>query len=109
MRKAPPPRRAIDWRAHRIVPSRFPTVGPWDRIADPADFEVLAEVEALTNPRIREELGVLALTPPERRVTGPGTTPIMAAFTHLNPEGSRFSDGRARSARSTPAARHRSR
>ncbi|MEO9160880.1 MAG: RES family NAD+ phosphorylase, partial [Casimicrobiaceae bacterium] len=24
---------------------------------------------------------------------GPGTTPIMAAFTHLNPEGSRFSDG----------------
>lgn len=92
MRKGPP-RRAIDWRAHRIVPSRFPPVGPWDRIADPADFDALAEVEALTNPRIREELGVLALTPPERRVSGPGTTPIMAAFTHLNPEGSRFSDG----------------
>ena len=89
----PPPRRAIDWRAHRIVPSRFPPVGPWDRIADPADFEALAEVEALTNPRIREELGVLALTPPERRVSGPGTTPVMAAFTHLNPDGSRFSDG----------------
>ena len=48
MRKAPL-RRAIDWRGHRIVPSRFPTVGPWDRIADPADFEALAEVEALTN------------------------------------------------------------
>ena len=92
VRKAPP-RRAIDWRAHRIVPSRFPPVGPWERIADPADFEALAEVEALTNPRIREELGVLALTPPERRVSGPGTTPIMAAFTHLNPDGSRFSDG----------------
>jgi hypothetical protein len=89
-----PPRRAIDWRAHRIVPSRYPPVGPWDRIADPADFEALAEVEAITNPRIREELGVLALTPPARRVSGPGTTPIMAAFTHLNPDGSRFSDGR---------------
>jgi hypothetical protein len=88
-----PPRRAIDWRAHRIVPSRFPPVGPWDRIADPADFEALAEIDALTNPRLREELGVLALIPPERRVSGPGTTPIMAAFTHLNPEGSRFSDG----------------
>jgi hypothetical protein len=88
-----PPRRAIDWRAHRIVPSRFPPVGPWDRIADPADFEALAEVEALTNPRIREERGALALVPPHRRVSGPGTTPIMAAFTHLNPEGSRFSDG----------------
>ena len=56
----PPPRRAIDWRAHRIVPSRFPPVGPWDRIADPADFESLAEVEALTNPRIREELSSLS-------------------------------------------------
>jgi hypothetical protein len=31
--------------------------------------------------------------PRAERVSGPGTTPIMAAFTHLNPEGSRFSDG----------------
>lgn len=33
------------------------------------------------------------LVPPEDRVSGPGTTVIMAAFTHLNPAGSRFSDG----------------
>jgi hypothetical protein len=26
-------------------------------------------------------------------VSGAGSTPVMAAFTHLNPEGSRFSDG----------------
>jgi hypothetical protein len=84
----------VRWRAaYRIVPSRFPPVGPWDRIARPEDFEALAEIEALTNPRIRAELGALALIPPERRVSGPGTTPIMAAFTHLNAEGSRFSDG----------------
>ena len=31
--------------------------------------------------------------PPEDRVSGPGTTAIMAAFTHLNPEGDRFTDG----------------
>lgn len=90
-----PPRRRIRWRqAFRLIPSRFPAVGPWDRIADPKDFEALAEIESLTNPRIREELGALALIPKERRVSGPGTTPIMAAFTHLNPDGSRFSDGR---------------
>ena len=90
-----PPRRRIRWcRAFRLIPSRYPAVGPWDRIADPRDFEALAAVEGLTNPRIRAELGALALIPPERRVSGPGTTPIMAAFTHLNPEGSRFSDGR---------------
>jgi len=83
----------IDWRAFRIVPSRFPPVGPWDRIAAPRDFAALAEIEGLTNPRLREELGVLATVPRDRWVSGPGTTPVMAAFTHLNPEGSRFSDG----------------
>jgi len=75
------------------VASRFPPVGPWDRIARPEDFEALAELEGLTNPRIREELGTLSLIPRHRWATGPGSTPIMAAFTHLNPEGSRFSDG----------------
>ena len=50
-------------------------------------------IEALTNPRIRDEIGQLQLVPPEERVGGAGSTVIMAAFTHLNPEGSRFSDG----------------
>lgn len=88
------PERRIRWRpAVRLVPSRYPAVGPWDRIADPADFDALAALEGLTNPRLRESLGQLALTPRERWLTGPGSTPVMAAFAHLNPEGSRFSDG----------------
>jgi hypothetical protein len=88
------PTAIVEWSpAHRIVPSRFPPVGPWDRVARPEDFAALAEIEGMTNPRIREELGVLSLIPRERWATGPGSTPIMAAFTHLNPEGSRFSDG----------------
>ncbi len=92
---ADPPQRRIAWQpAWRLVPSRFPTIGPWDLVAEPADFEALAEIEALTNPRVREELGVLAITPRERWLTGPGATPVMAAFTHLPPGGSRFSDGR---------------
>lgn len=89
-----PPLKRIRWtRAYRIVPSRFPPVGVFDRIADPADLDALYEIEALTNPRLREELGSLAMVPKARRISGPGTTPVMAAFTHLNPEGSRFSDG----------------
>jgi hypothetical protein len=91
---AAPPIKRIRWtQAYRIVPSRFPTVGVFDRIAAPADLEALFALEALTNPRLREQLGALRMLPPERRVSGPGTTPIMAAFTHLNPAGSRFSDG----------------
>ncbi|MEO5696220.1 MAG: RES family NAD+ phosphorylase [Burkholderiaceae bacterium] len=82
------------WRpAYRLIPSRYPTVGLYDRIADPADLEVVFAVEALTNPRIRDELGQLQLVPPDERVGGTGSTVVMAAFTHMNPEGSRFSDG----------------
>ena len=82
------------WKpSYRLIASRYPTVGLYDDIADPADLEVVFAIEALTNPRIRDQLGQLQLVPPEERVSGAGSTPIMAAFTHLNPEGSRFSDG----------------
>lgn len=89
-----PPVKRIRWsHAYRIVPSRFPPIGVYDRIADPADMDALFAVEALTNPRLREEADALKLVPKDRRTSGPGSTPVMAAFTHLNPEGSRFSDG----------------
>jgi RES domain-containing protein len=89
-----PPLKRIRWnQAYRIVPSRFPPVGVFDRIADTADLDAVFALEALTNPRLREEAGALKLVPRDRRISGPGSTPVMAAFTHLNPEGSRFSDG----------------
>lgn len=91
----PPPGTArVRFRpAYRVVSSRFPPVGVFDAIADPADIPALHELESMTNPRMREELGAIALVPPGRRISGPGTTPIMASFTHLNPEGSRFTPG----------------
>ena len=83
----------VEWKpCYRIVPSRFPPVGLYDRVADPADLEAVFAVENLTNPRIRQDAGDITLVTPEDRVAGPGTPPIMAAYTHLNPEGSRFSD-----------------
>lgn len=89
-----PPVKRIRWtRAFRIVSSRFPPVGVFDRIADPAELDALFALEAMTNPRLRQQAGALSLIPQDRRISGPGTTPVMAAFTHLNPEGSRFSDG----------------
>lgn len=82
------------WKpSYRLIASRYPTVSLYDAIADPADLEVVFAIESLTNPRLRNELGQLQLVPPDERVSGAGSTPIMAAFTHLNPEGSRFSDG----------------
>jgi hypothetical protein len=84
----------LDWSpCHRLIASRYPTVGLYDAIARPADLDVVFAIEALTNQRIREEMRVLSLVAPADRVTGPGASLLMAAFTHLNPEGSRFSDG----------------
>ena len=62
-------------------------------MADPADLEAVFAIEALTNDRLRDEVGDISLVPEEDRISGEGTSPIMAAFTHLNPEGDRFTDG----------------
>jgi RES domain-containing protein len=84
----------VQWpRAARIVPTRHPSVYLYDRVADAADFDALYALEALTNDRLRDETGVVQLVAPEDRVFGPGSGPIMAAFTHVNPAGSRFADG----------------
>jgi len=88
------PVRRVSWRpSYRLIPSRYPTVGLYDAIADPADLEVVFAIEALANPRIRDELGEITLVAKDERITGPGATPVMAAFTHLNKDGSRFSEG----------------
>ena len=84
----------IEWKpCWRIIPGRFPPIQLFGRVADPDDLEAIFELDALTNPRLRDEAGDIELVPPEDRVSGPGTAAIMAAFTHLNPNGSRFSDG----------------
>lgn len=84
----------VSWRpCWRIVPSRFPPIQLFERVTDPADLEAVITVESMTNDRLRDEVGNLQLVPDDDRISGPGTSHIMAAFTHLNPAGSRFSDG----------------
>ena len=88
------PSTRLKWNpAWRVIPSRFPSIGLFERVASPEDFDALYALEAMTNDRIRDEVGEINLVPPEERLFGPGSTCIMAAFTHLNPQGSRFSDG----------------
>ncbi len=81
-------------QACRIVPTRHPTILLFDRVADADDFDALYALEAMTNERVRDELGQIERVPRDERVFGPGSSPIMAAFTHVNLLGSRFSDGR---------------
>jgi hypothetical protein len=90
-----PPIRRVRWpEAHRILPSRYPPIQLFERLTDdPAEWEALAEIESLTNPRVRDEIGAIHLVPVAERVSGPGASWVMAPFTHVNPNGSRFSDG----------------
>lgn len=89
-----PPLSQVAWKpCWRLVPSRFPPTGLFDRVARPEDLEIVLNIEGLTNERLREQVGDISLVAPQDRLVGPGTTPIMAAFTHLNPDGSRFTNG----------------
>ncbi|KAF3995994.1 RES family NAD+ phosphorylase [Glaciimonas immobilis] len=85
---------ALEWSpGFRIISTRFPSIYLFDRVADASDFDALYELEAMTNSRLRNEIGEISLIPESERLYGNGSGPIMAAFTHLNPHGSRFSDG----------------
>jgi hypothetical protein len=89
-----PPVSRIEWKpSWRIIPSRFPPISLFERVTEPDDLDAIFELEAITNPRLRNEVGDISMVPPEDRVSGPGSSIIMSAFTHLNPEGSRFTDG----------------
>jgi RES domain len=90
-----PELRRVRWPAAcRIVPTRHPSVNLFDRVADEQDFSALYALESMTNERLRDETGQVERVPKDERVFGPGSGPIMAAFTHVNVEGSRLSDGR---------------
>ncbi|RAK53002.1 RES domain-containing protein [Phenylobacterium deserti] len=82
-------------QAWRIIASRYPPIDLFERASpDPRVWEALIALEQLTNPRVRDEAGDIRLVAPEDRIAGPGASWVMASFTHVNPRGSRFSDGR---------------
>ncbi len=90
-----PATRRVRWkRATRIIATRYPPINLYERVSnDPAVWDALIALEQRVNPRIRDEVGEIHLVPPEQRVSGPGASYVMAAFTHPNPKGSRFSAG----------------
>jgi hypothetical protein len=85
----------VRWQgARRIIRSVHPPIDLFEDIADPADWPLLIAAEQKTNPRLMETIGALDLVPPERRVSGPGASFLMAPFTHVSPDRpSRFSAG----------------
>ena len=82
-------------RGHRLINTKYPPIALFDDVASPDEFEMLYEIQALTNPRLRDELGDISLLSTaeipfhcER-----GRSYAVAPFTHINPIGGRFNDG----------------
>lgn len=82
----------VDQNVYRIIPSKYPTINLFENCLDAADLEAAYELEALTNERLQDEAGNLNMVAPQDRVAGPGSSYIMAAFTHTG-IASRFTDG----------------
>jgi hypothetical protein len=82
-----------DWEhVYRLIPSHFPPINLFEQVSNPEDLDLVFAIEALTNDRLRDETGELSLVPTNERISGIGSTPVMAAFTHVG-IASRFSVG----------------
>ncbi len=85
---------SVDWApCFRIIPSRYPPKNLFARVADDADLDVVFAIESLTNDRIRDQRGEIRLVPDEDRRPGAELAYVMAPFTHVSRDGSRFTDG----------------
>jgi hypothetical protein len=83
----------VRWKRHyRVIASKYPPVDLFERHVPPRMMGALWALEAQTNPRLQQEAGEIALVREEDRVSGPGASVVMAAFTHIG-YASRFSDG----------------
>lgn len=89
-----PPKAEATLQGYRLINSKFPPINLFDDVADAAEFDTLYRLQALTNPRLQNETGHLELISRSEIPFGiPGCSYATAPFTHVNPAGSRFSDG----------------
>ena len=74
---------------HNLIPSRFPPVPVFERIADGRD-DLFAQIESITNPRLLEKERLTRGLRDDRRTDPRFVNWNHAPFAYPNPEGSRF-------------------
>lgn len=80
-------------KAYRLVNSKFPPIAIFDDAADQDDFESLFAIQSLSNPRLQNEVGNITLIPQSEIPYGiKGCSYATAPFTHINKDGTRFSN-----------------
>jgi RES domain-containing protein len=82
-----PPLAFVHHRTHRLIASRYPTIGVFDELVSAEDAAAAMEIELLTNGRLR----AAGRLPPSMLVHGAqGATMINAAFAYTDVRGGRF-------------------
>jgi hypothetical protein len=90
----PPKLSTIAQATHRLIASRWPTIGVFDRVSAQADISAALELEMLTNDRLHVPLQRLHELPESEWAIGtPNATIVMAAYLHADEAGGRFTDG----------------
>lgn len=81
-------------KGFRLINSKLPTIEIFNDVADPDEFRDLYDLQAITNPRLNQEVGDLNYIDLGEIPWGiPGCHYAAASFTHVAPDGSRFSNG----------------
>jgi hypothetical protein len=81
-------------KGFRLVNSRLPPIGIFNDVAGPEEFQDLYHPQAMTNPRLNQQVGDLNYIDLDQIPWGiPGCHYAAAPFTHVSPDGSRFSNG----------------
>jgi len=80
---------------HRLIASRWPTIGVFDRVGSTAvDIRAAYELEMLTNDRLHVPFERLHELPESEWMVGtPNANIVMAAYLHADEAGGRFTDG----------------
>jgi hypothetical protein len=79
----------IDQKFHNLIPSRFPPVAVYQRIAGGRD-DIFTAIEEMTNPRVREKERLTRCLAPVDQDDPRFKNWNHAPFVYPNPEGSRF-------------------
>ena len=80
-------------KGFRLVNSKFPPISIFDDSADADDFAYLYALQSLSNPRLQNEIGNISLIHPSEIPFGiKGCSYATAPFTHINKDGTRFSN-----------------
>jgi len=83
----------LNWtHQYRIIPSKFPPIHFFEGLVTTDQMEAAFYIESLTNDRLREEAGDISRVQPMDRISGKGSSIVMAAFTHIG-KPSRFTNG----------------